>query len=223
MTTRNSDEFSAVASMAVTRLSASLHHPGFRHGNYPRKPEFFVSMKTLLTGFIAGLLMVSASAAEPPKEMVTLTAKLHVLDSDRDLRGRQGNTREKTVALRVEIVNATAALVGESELSGHVLVKRAKNDQEKIVQESLDPLKVPALKPNGKVTLDLGRIRLSEVEWRNRKFEETLEEWKVICSQGGNEIGKAVSNRRYENLSKDVEPEKKGKGKNRKKPGALAE
>lgn len=182
-------------------------------------------MKTMLTGFIAGLLMVSASAADPQKETVTLTAKLHVLDSDRDLLGRRGNTREKTVALRVEIVNTTAALVGECELSGNVLVKRARNEQEKIVKESLEALKVPALKPNGKVTLDLGRIRLSEVEWRNRKFEETLEEWKVICSQGGNEIGKAVSSGRYETLSKDVEPEKKagGKGKNRTKAGALAE
>lgn len=176
-------------------------------------------MKTLLTTLAAALLLVPAGAAEPQKPLVTLTVKRQILDSDHDLRGRHGDTRQKTITLRVEISNKSQAPIGESGLSGDVLVKRVRNDQEKIVREPLFPLKIPAMKPGERLIFDLGKIQLSEIEWRNRKFEETLEEWQVTSTSGDAEIGKAVSSDRYESLSKEVvaTPKKVGPDKPRRK------
>ena len=164
-------------------------------------------MKTL-TLLLATTLafLVPAGAAEPSQPLLALTVKRHVLDSEHDMRGKQGSTREKTITLRVEITNTTSAAVAESELSGDVLVTRAKNENEKVVKESLAPVKVPALKPNERLTLDLGKIRLSELEFRNRKFEETLEEWQVVCTRGKTEIAKATSSDRYDKLLKEAAP-----------------
>jgi hypothetical protein len=130
--------------------------------------ELLQVMKTLLTTLATVLLLVPAGAAEPHKPVVTLTVKRQILDSDHDLRGRCGDTRQKTVTLRVEISNTSQAPVGESELSGDVLVKRIKNEQEKIVREPLPPLKVPAMKPGESLIFELGKIQLDEIEWRNR-------------------------------------------------------
>lgn len=162
-------------------------------------------MKTLPFLFAAGLACLTpALAAEPQKPLVALTVKRHVLDSDRDMIGRKGSNRQKTVALRVEIVNTTSTPVAESELSGDVLVKRARNEKEIVVKEALGEVKLPAMKPNEKLTLDLGKIVLHELEWRNRKFEEDLEEWQVTCTQGNTEIGKATSSDNYQKLLKDA-------------------
>lgn len=162
-------------------------------------------MKTLFTFCVAGLVCLApALAAEPQKPLVTLTVKRHTLDSDRDLLGRKGSSRQKTVTLRVEIMNTTSSPVAESELSGDTLVTRVRNGIETVVKEPLDKVKLPAMKPNEKLTLDLGRIQLDEVEWKNRKFEETLEEWRVTCTQGNTEICKAATSEDYQTRLKDV-------------------
>lgn len=162
-------------------------------------------MKTLSFLFATGLACLAPTlAAEPQKPLVTLTAKRQLLDQDHDMIGRRGNNRQKTVTLRVEIINTTQAPVAESELSGDVLVKRTRNEKEIVVREPLDKVKLPAMKPNEKLTLSLGKIELREVEWRNRKFEETLEEWQVTCTQGTTEIGKTTSSDHYQTLLKDV-------------------
>lgn len=161
-------------------------------------------MKTFSILIAAGFACLSpASAAEPQKPQLTLTAKRQLLDSEHDLRGRQGSSGQKTVTLRVEIVNVTSSTIEGGELSGDALITRAKNEKEQIVKESLGQLKLPAMKPNEKITLDLGKIQLSEVEWRNRKFEETLEEWRITCTSGKSEIGKTMSNG-YEKLEEKV-------------------
>ncbi len=164
-------------------------------------------MKTFLTTCAAAiLLLVPAGAAEPQKPSATLTVKRQMLDSDHALRGRRGDTSQKTIALRVVITNTSRAPIGESGLSGDALVKRVMNEQEKVVREPLAPIKVPAMKPGERLTLDLGKIQLSEIEWRNRKFQETLEEWQVISTLGNVEIGKAVSSDRFETLLEEVVP-----------------
>lgn len=170
-------------------------------------------MRTLTSIFAVGLALLSqAGALEPAKPLLSLTVKRQLLDSDHDMRGKQGNTRHKLVTLRVELVNSSSSATGEATLSGDALVTRAIGEKEKVVKESLGTVKVPAMKPNEKLTLDLGKITLSEVEWRNRKFEESLEEWKVLCKQGETEIAKSVSSERYETLSKEIEPAGKKNG-----------
>lgn len=162
-------------------------------------------MKTLIPAFAtAVLLFLTAGAAEPQKPLVALVVKRQVIESDHDLRGRQGDTRQRTIVLRVEVSNTSQAAVAESELSGDALVTRSGNEKEKIVREPLPPIKVPPMKPGERLTFDLGKIQLSEIEWRNRKFEETLEEWKVTCTSGTTEIGKAVSSDRYDTLLREV-------------------
>ncbi len=153
------------------------------------------------------LLMAAAGAAEPSKPLVTLSVKKQLLDSEHDTRGRQGSTQKKVYTLRVDVVNVSSSPIGESTLSGDALVTRAIGEKEKIVKESLGTVKVPAMKPNEKLTLDLGKVSVSEVEWRDRKFEEKLEEWRIVCKRDDTEIGKAVSNERFETLSKEVSTE----------------
>jgi hypothetical protein len=178
-------------------------------------------MKTIalfLTSFVVGI--TGLHSAEPTKPLVKITAKPHKVDSDSDLRGKHGKSRQKTMTLRVEIVNTGSAELPASELTGDALILRAREVRERLVKESLGAVKVPAMKPNEKITLDLGKIELDEIESRNRKFEETLEEWQVSCSQGGKEMGKAVSSERYAALLKDLEPADGGM--NRKKRRARA-
>ena len=165
-------------------------------------------MKSLIAMLSLGLMLITgAQALEPAKPRVSLTVKRQLLDSDHDLRGRDGSSKRKTFTLRVELVNSSSAAVGESTLTGDALVTRAFGEREKTVREALGAVKVPAMKPNEKLTLDLGKITVSEVEWHSRKFEEKLEEWRIVCKQDETEIGKAVSSERYETLSKDIEPE----------------
>lgn len=164
-------------------------------------------MKTLTSIFAVCLALLSqAGALEPAKPQLTMTVKRQLLDTDHEMRGKQGNTQHKLITLRVELVNSSSTATGESILSGNALISRAIGEREKVVMESLGTMKVPAMKPNEKLTFDLGRITLSEVEWRNRKFEESLEEWKIVCRQGETEIGKSISSERYETLAKDLEP-----------------
>lgn len=171
-------------------------------------------MKLLTPMLSLGLLLMAAVvAAEPTKPPVTLSVKKQLLDSDHDMRGRQGSTQKKVYTLRVDVVNVSSSPIGESTLSGDALVARALGEKEKIVKESLGTVKVPAMKPNEKLTLNLGKITVDEIEWRNRKFEEKLEEWKIVCKRDEAEIGKSISNERYETLAEDIEPESpKGPG-----------
>jgi hypothetical protein len=60
------------------------------------------------------------------------------------------------------------------------------------------------MKPNERLTLDLGKLRLTELELRGREFKETLEEWKVVCTRNGAEIGQAVSSERYASLEQQA-------------------
>jgi hypothetical protein len=160
-------------------------------------------MKTMLTILVAGFAcIVSAPAAEPAKPLVTLTVKKHVLDREHDQRGLRGSSTEKSLTLRVEIVNTSSAAIEGAELSGHALIMRAGDFREMLVKESLGTIKVPAMKPNEKLTLELGKIDLREMEWKARKFEESLEEWRVVCTRGGVEIGKAESSDKYASLDK---------------------
>ena len=165
-------------------------------------------MKRLTSMFSLGLLLVAAAGAvEPAKPLVTLSVKKQLLDADHDMRGRQGSTQKKVFTLRVDVVNVSSSPIGESTLSGDALVARALGEKEKLVKESLGTVKVPAMKPNEKLTLDLGKVSVSELEWRDRKFEEKLEEGRIVCKRGDTEIGKAVSDERFETLSKEVSTE----------------
>ena len=49
--------------------------------------------------------------AEPAKPLVTLTVKKQVIDSDHDLRGKQGSSKERTLTLKVEVVNVSDASI----------------------------------------------------------------------------------------------------------------
>ena len=166
-------------------------------------------MKTLTPILAVGLALFSqVTAAEPPKPAkptVTLTVKRHLTDSDHG-QGFHQKSQEKTITLRVDIQNVTSSTIEGAVLSGDVLVTRSIGERDRVVKESLGTLKVPTLKPNEKLTLDFGEIKLSEVQWRHRKFEETLEEWKVVCKNGDTELGQNLSNARYSTLEKKVEP-----------------
>ena len=162
-------------------------------------------MKTFAT-FLAAAFTLSPMAgfAEPAKPLVALTVKKQVIDSNHDLRGKQGSSKERTLTLKVEIVNVSDASIENAELSGSALVSRAGDLQEKIVKEPLAAVKVPSMKPNERLTIDVGKLRLTELELRGREFKETLEEWKVVCTRDNVEIGQAVSGDRYATLESQV-------------------
>lgn len=162
-------------------------------------------MKTFAPFLAAAFAFLPMAAfSEPAKPLVALTVKKQVIDSDHDLRGRQGSSKERTLTLKVEIVNVSDASIENAQLSGDALVSRAGDVQEKILKESLGTVKVPAMKPNERLTLDLGKLRLTELELRGREFKETLEEWKIVCTRNGTEIGQAVSSDRYASLEQQV-------------------
>lgn len=176
-------------------------------------------MKTLSLFFVTCLgFLTSTHAADEQKPLVQLSAKKQLLDTDHDSFGKAGSSKEKTYTLRVVIDNNSSKPVEESVLSGTALVSRAGEFKEQIVKESLGEIKVPAMKPNEKITLDLGKIELSEVEWAKRKFEEDLEEWQVVCKKGEVEIGKAESSERYALVEKDAVTHGK-QGRDPAKPG----
>lgn len=174
-------------------------------------------MKILTLLFAAGLgFITNAHSAEALKPQLQLSAKKQILDADYDKFGKARKARssnQKTYTLRVELYNATSTTVAESVLTGTALVSRVFQSNSQIVKESLGEIKVPDMKPNEKITLDLGKIELREVEWRNRKFEENLEEWKVTCSQGNEEIGTTLSSEKYVVVVKEaVDADKKKSG-----------
>jgi hypothetical protein len=150
------------------------------------------------------LLLPGLAAADPAKPLVRLEVKKQVLDSAHDMHGRQGSTARKVLTLRVEVANTSSAPLEATTLTGDAIVERAKGGNETLVKESLGKVEVPALKPNERKTVDLGKITLNEVEWRNRKFEESLEEWKVTCLKGQTIVGSAVSSDRFIELEQEA-------------------
>jgi len=161
-------------------------------------------MKTLIALFAAASLSTTVQAAEVPKPLVTLSVKRQVIDSNHEMRGRQGDTKEKTYALRVEIVNTSSVTITDAELTGNALVSRTTDITDKLVKEPLGKLALAPMKANERLSIDLGRITLREMEFRNRKFEEKLEEWKVECLQKQVVIGSAVSSDQFAAREKSV-------------------
>jgi hypothetical protein len=153
---------------------------------------------SLLAALVA--LLSPLFAADAAK--VTITAKTRVVDSDHDLRGKFGDTGQKTVTLKVTIVNTSGGPLEASELTGDMLVKRVRDGKEKIVKEPLGKIAVPALKPNERVTADLGKVTLSKLQWAKQEFEESAEAWKLTCSSGAVTFSTVTSDPRYEELSK---------------------
>ncbi|MEO5712399.1 MAG: hypothetical protein ABIT37_02840 [Luteolibacter sp.] len=163
-------------------------------------------MKTFITLFTVAFLSATTHAAEEPKPLVTLSVKRQLLDSNHEMRGRQGDTKDKTFALRVEITNTSSTTVTDAELTGTVLVSRSTDVSDKVVKEPLGNLAIAPMKPNERITVDLGKITLREVELRNRRFEEKMEEWKVECLQKQIVIGSAVSSDQFAAKEKQVTP-----------------
>lgn len=145
-------------------------------------------------------------AADAAKPLVSITAKRQLIGTERG-QGFRTDAREKVVTLRVVIQNTSSSIIEGAELAGEVLVERARDQREKIVREKLKTVKLPAIKPNERLTIDLGEIVLMDVEWYGRKFEESLKEWKVVCKKGGTEIGQHLSSDKYTTLEKQVIPD----------------
>lgn len=158
---------------------------------------------TVFFGLIAGLF-----ADEPTKPLVSLTVKRQLLSADKDVKGPRAESQDKEMTLRVEIRNISTSLLEGAELTGDVLVNRAVNDREKIVKELLKAIKLPPLKPNQTVTVDLGNFTLNKHKWHGRTFEETLEEWKVVCKKGETDIGQNLSDEKYNALIKEMKDQK---------------
>ena len=158
-------------------------------------------MKNLIILFTLALSAVT-HAAEVAKPLVTLSVKRQVLDSNHEMLGRHGDTKQKTYTLRVEIVNTSPSVITDAQLTGKILVTRSSEVAEKLVKEPLDKITLATMKPNEKLTVDLGKITLKEVEWQNRKFEEKLEEWKVDCIQKETTIGSAESSAQFASMEK---------------------
>jgi hypothetical protein len=145
-------------------------------------------------------LAVSSIAAEPAKPLLAMTAKKHLVDSDSDRQGGHVTTREKSVTVRVEITNQSATTVTGAELSGDALVKLDGSLKDGLAKLSLGKIAIPELKPNARVSLDLGRVSLHELDGRVRKVETSLEGWKVIATKDGAEVGMVKSGDDYEVL-----------------------
>lgn len=159
-------------------------------------------MKRLLIIILALNSPLWGETAEP-KPLVSLSASCRVLDSDTSLQGRSGKTREKTITLRVVVQNVSQKTIPASQLTGDAFVARLVGDSEKLVKHPIDAADVPELKPNEKVTIDLGKAELHTLEWGKRKFKEKLEEWKVTCRNGQVIIGSTVSSDKFAALEKE--------------------
>lgn len=166
-------------------------------------------MKTHILSFAVLFSMIAGVfAEETAKPLVSMTVKRHILGSDKDDRGPRSESRDKEMTLRVEIKNLSDTTLEGAELTGDVLLNRAINDNERIVKEALKSMKLPPMKPNEKLTVELGKFTLTELKWKSRTFEETLEEWKVVCKKGEANIGESVSDENYDALVKEMKDQK---------------
>ena len=166
---------------------------------------FHYIMKTHILSFAAFFgLIAGVFAEEAKKPSVSITAKSQTLDASYD-RGAHSASSDKEVTLRVEIRNVTNETLEGAELTGEVIINRSRNEAERMVIEELKSLKLPAMKPNERLTVDLGKVVLNKAKWKNRTFEETLEQWKVVCKKGDANIGENLSDKNYDGLVKQIE------------------
>ncbi len=164
-------------------------------------------MKTQLLSFAVLFgLIAGVYAEEAKKPSVSMTVKRQTLDASHD-RGAHSESSDKEVTLRVEIKNVTNETLEGAELTGEVMLNRSRNEEERMVIEELKSIKLPTMKPNEKLTVDLGKIILNKARWKNRTFEETLEQWKVVCKKGDANIGENLSDKNYDGLVKEMEKE----------------
>lgn len=157
---------------------------------------------------MAFAFVFQAFGEEQAKPFLSLSVKRHLTNTEQGKIGARGEVKDKIVTLRCVITNVSSTIIEGAMLSGDVLMERSRGENKKIVKESLAPIKIPEMKPNAEITLDLGKMKLSKVEWRNREFEESLEEWKVVCKKGETVIGKNTSSDKYTSLEKEIKPEK---------------
>jgi hypothetical protein len=173
-------------------------------------------MKTQILSFAVLFGLISgAFAEEAAKPQVSLTVKRQTLDVSSD-KGSKSESMEKEVTLRVEIRNVTKETLEGAELTGEVMINRAKNDEERMVIEELKSLKLPAMKPNERITVDLGKVIINKVRWKNRTFEESLEHWKLVCKKGEASIGENLSDSNYTGLVKEMEQQEEANKEQRK-------
>lgn len=181
--------------------------------NFIRERVFKQGMKTSVLSFAAGLFLVlPALAVDPAPVVVKLEVKKHLMESDRDKGASFGGQVAKTYTLRVKVTNTGKETITGASISGTALVKRARAMNERLSSEPLAAVELPELKPNGSVTLDLGRIDIHKLVMRQREMEETIEEWQVICTKDNTELAKVESSSNFDSLSKDASA-KRGKGK----------
>jgi hypothetical protein len=142
--------------------------------------------------------VAKSSTAEKP--LVSVTTKRQLLDSDSNNVGVGGKSRSKVFTIRVEVQNTSDHLLENVTLAGQVFINKVVFDNERMVNEKLAKKEIPALKPGEKLTIDLGKITLNKMEFRNRAFEEKLEEWKVECLDGQKIIGSTLSSEKFTKL-----------------------
>lgn len=164
-------------------------------------------MKTHILSFVVLFGLISGVCADDAAK-VSLTVKRQMLGAEKDDRGPRSESRDKEITLRVVIKNLSSTTLEGAELTGDVLINRAFNENERIVKETLKSLKLPPIKPNANLTVELGKFTLTKAKWGSRTFEETLEEWKVVCKKGETSIGENVSDKKYDVLVKEMEEKK---------------
>lgn len=162
----------------------------------------------ILTSALVLAMAAPCLAQEQAKPTVSLSVKRQLIGTDNSRGGWQTDAREKTVTLRVTITNTSSARLEGASLTGKVMVERAMEDRGKFVCEFLEPVKLPSMAPNQQITVDLGKVSLRKVEWQRRKFEESLEEWEVLCKLGDSTIGSNLSDPRFKTLEKEWLEEK---------------
>lgn len=165
-------------------------------------------MKTHILTCAALVSLISTGFSEEKKPLVSLSVKSHIMGTDKDNMGPRSEARSKDITLKVTIKNTSSAVLEGAELTGDVLVERSADGKERMIREVLKSVKIPKMSPNENLTIDLGKITLNQVEWRNQKFEEKLKEWKVVCKKGDENIGEAVSDENYKILVKEMKEQR---------------
>lgn len=153
-------------------------------------------------------MILGVSAEDAAKPLVSLIVRSQVLSAEGDDRGARSKSKDKEMTLRVEIKNLSDTTLEDAELTGDVILNRSVHEEAKFVQELLTSLKLQPIKPNEKITVDLGKFTISKVKWHCRSFDETLEEWKVVCNKGDANIGEKVSTDKYGYLLRGIQNQK---------------
>ena len=145
-----------------------------------------------------------AKPATAEKPLVSVSAKRQLLDTDSEHIGARGKNKSKEYTIRVEVQNITNSNIEHATVAGEIFVSKVVRENERMVNEHLAKKEIPTLKPGEKVTIDLGKISLNTIEFRNKSFEEKLEEWKVECLDGQKIIGSTLSSEKFTKLQIDA-------------------